>query len=312
MPFITSGLGVPWLLLVFTGGSTQALCTLAKWPLEDAPAPPMLFWLHVPKTGTSFRKTVVDYACPKLGHGNRLTSGRQAELINQSMCAHRFDAESYSDHKSVPTTSCGSAMTMLREPRSRLISAFHFGGGGGMHGLSDEKRRAELLELSYEARLRAYSKSPEVRNVQTKMVLGLHRYAKLLDAQLDAGKAKHLIRNCFCFVGDQGRWTESAWLFNNSMAGAQVSPIVTDIHENKGSYAPDQKASDLQLLDDYEDLDTALFRESTRLIDERINCVLDAGDPVHALTERKRLKVLTERRRLDAETDRTERERRRL
>ena len=54
--------------------------------------------------------------------------------------------------------------------------------------------------------LREYAKRPEVRNVQTKMILGIYRYADRADASLDVGEAIRRLRECFPFVGLQERW----------------------------------------------------------------------------------------------------------
>ena len=57
--------------------------------------------------------------------------------------------------------------------------------------------------------LREYSERAEVRNVQTKMILGIYRYADRPDDSLNVAEAVRRLRECFPFVGLQERWGES-------------------------------------------------------------------------------------------------------
>ena len=108
---------------------------------------------------------------------------------------------------------------MLREPRSRLASAFFMKDknskclGLASHASLPKKVTTELCarfrSLPEAEALREYAKRPEVRNVQTKMILGVYRYADRPDESLDVGEAIRRLRECFPFVGLQERWGES-------------------------------------------------------------------------------------------------------
>ena len=123
-----------------------------------------------------------------------------------------------------------AGVAMLREPRSRLASAFFMKGkadkcmGIEQHASLPKKVTTELCarfrSLPEAAALREYARRAEVRNVQTKMILGVYRYADRPDESLDVGEAIRRLRECFPFVGLQERWGESLWLFSRTMRGA--------------------------------------------------------------------------------------------
>ena len=115
--------------------------------------------------------------------------------------------------------------------------------------------------------LREYAKRPEVRNVQTKMILGVYRYADRADASLDVGEAVRRLRECFPFVGLQERWGESLWLFSRTMRGAApFSAARASVNTRPGAYDREM----VRHLGDYADRDTELYAAAVQLYEERL------------------------------------------
>ena len=166
---------------------------------------------------------------------------------------------------------------MLREPRSRLASAFFMKGkadkcmGIDSHPSLPKKVRTELCArfraLPEAEALREYAKRPEVRNVQTKMILGVYRYADRPDDSLDVGEAIRRLRECFPFVGLQERWVESLWLFSRTMRGAApFSAARAAVNTRPGAY--DREI--VRHLGDYVDRDTELYAAAVQIYEERL------------------------------------------
>ena len=171
-----------------------------------------------------------------------------------------------------------AGVAMLREPRARLASAFFMKGrdskcmGLDSHpGLPKEVRKelcARFRALPEAKALLAYSKRPEVRNVQTKMLLGVYRYADRPDDSLDVAEAIRRLRECFPFVGLQERWGESLWLFSRTMRGAApFSAERAAVNTRPGAY---DRATAVSYLDDYADRDTELYAAAVQIYEERL------------------------------------------
>ena len=187
------------------------------------------------------------------------TRGGDAPYATSNKCAH-------------------AGVAMLREPRARLASAFFMKGrdskcmGLDSHpGLPKEVRKelcARFRALPEAKALLAYSKRPEVRNVQMKMLLGIYRYADRPDYSLDVGEAVRRLRECFPFVGLQERWGESLWLFSRTMRGAApFSAERAAVNTRPGAY---DRATAVNYLDDYVDRDTELYAAAVQIYEERL------------------------------------------
>ena len=170
-----------------------------------------------------------------------------------------------------------AGVAMLREPRSRLASAFFMKGkdsncmGLASHASLPKKLTTELCarfrSLPEAEALREYSERPEVRNVQTKMILGIYRYADRPDDSLDVGEAIRRLRACFPFVGLQERWGESLWLFSRTMRGAApFSAERAAVNTRPGAYDREM----VRHLDDYVDRDTELYAAAVQIYEERL------------------------------------------
>ena len=176
------------------------------------------------------------------------------------------------------TNACAHAgVAMLREPRARLASAFFMKGkdsncmGLATHPGLPKKVTTELCArfraLPEAEALREYAKRSEVRNVQTKMILGIYRYADRADASLDVAEAIRRLRECFPFVGLQERWVESLWLFSRTMRGAApFSAARAAVNTRPGAY--DREI--VRHLGDYVDRDTELYAAAVQIYEERL------------------------------------------
>ena len=106
---------------------------------------PGIFWVHIPKTDTSFGRTVLSYGCataelfrwfdttnaaaPLMHDCDLIMSAQQAELVNRK--ASRGSHSTWF-HMPVPRTPDGSILastkvvTLLRDPAARLKSVFEY------------------------------------------------------------------------------------------------------------------------------------------------------------------------------------------
>ena len=104
--------------------------------------------------------------------------------------------------------------------------------------------------------------------MQTKMILGIYRYADRADASLDVAEAIRRLRECFPFVGLQERWGESLWLFSRTMRGAApFSAERAAVNTRPGAY---DRATAVNYLDDYADRDTELYAAAVQIYEERL------------------------------------------
>ena len=266
-------------------GACDAGCD--QWEPRGRP----LFWMHAPKTGTTFRLHLSDYACPRSrqpGANELVFSSRQVRLkVEEGKCERAFDETSFREHVSYRPEFCGTALAFLREPRRRLLSAFHFRPGGGVNRpargslvgggrLQEGPKPCYLMGVPHHhdcARIRAlpegdglveYARIRSAQNVQTKMILGFGRYDDVAEKRLNASEAKRRLRDCFPFVGLTDMWAESLELFNRTFRGAAVRGA--GLRTNVGTY----DAAAVSRLDDYSDADTRLYRAAEKLFDARL------------------------------------------
>ena len=103
--------------------------------------------------------------------------------------------------------------------------------------------------------------------MQTKMILGIYRYADRPDDSLDVGEAIRRLRECFPFVGLQERWAESLWLFSRTMRGAApFSEAQALVNTRPGNYDREM----VRHLGEYADRDTELYAAAVQLYEERL------------------------------------------
>ena len=106
--------------------------------------------------------------------------------------------------------------------------------------------------------------------MQTKMLLGIYRYADRPDDSLDVAEAVRRLRECFPFVGLQERWGESLWLFSRTMRGAApFSAERAAVNTRPGAYDREM----VRHLGDYADRDTELYAAAVQIYEERLAAV---------------------------------------
>ena len=179
-----------------------------------------------------------------------------------------------------------AGVAMFREPRARLASAFFMKGrdfankvrqsytacmGISSHASLDKMLGARLCErlraLPAAQGLTEYAKRLEVRNVQTKMILGIYRYAARPDDSLDVEEAIRRLKTCSPFIGLQERWGESLWLFSQTMRGAApFNEEQAAVNTRLGSY----DRGNVKYLSHYADQDTKLYAAAVQLHAERL------------------------------------------
>mmetsp|Transcript_11237 Transcript_11237/g.33930 ORF Transcript_11237/g.33930 Transcript_11237/m.33930 type:complete len:355 (-) Transcript_11237:162-1226(-) len=298
------------------------------WNDRDVVDAKPLFWLHAPKTGSSLRRHLADYACPlppdrpkfanaHLARERMRHCARACEAENRTQCARPFHLESLLYHKSLSNCRCASLQSdrcrrctgggagrqsegyrgqpardgcvwagagLFRDARERLVSAFHYNEKQkqkkcSLMGVTKTQNPAMIKIADAECRrvrglplnegVRAYAALPSARNVQTKMLLGLYRYAGVPDDKLDVKEATRRLRLCFPFVGLLDRYNESLWLFARTMRGARdIPPHLAVVNSRPGTY--DKLASGVEYLADFADADVAVYAEAKRLFEERL------------------------------------------
>lgn len=241
-------------------------------------ARPCMIWLHIQKTGTAFSETVINAGCP--GQPNATLRRWPAA------CAYALGPGAHTHTPYVPHQhGLGTAVTLLRSPRKRLVSAWFFGkekqGGvpmlplGHPEKLFEGTRAARARLAKHMPTVQAYASYPGIAHCQTKMVLG-HHCGSLVEVTPAMGwEAVRRVREDFRFVGVQDYWAASVALFRadhngtgSSVAGAQ--------HR----YTRRERDAALANLTDFNDeYDEALYRAALDLL--RTRCAA-RGIPVEA------------------------------
>lgn len=233
-----------------------------------------LFWMHIPKTGTTFRAHLARYACPRRTEDSndlRVSARSISQHVEEGACTRPIDEESFRAHVSFRPEFCGAAVAFLREPRRRLLSAFYFTPSQRMScylmGVPNGEDCQRIRSLPDELGILAYASELSARNVQTKMFLGYGRFDKIKDKRLNVSEAKARLRRCFPFVGLTDRWRDSLELFDRTMPSSSATPNLRlqNLRTNVGRY----NASYVRVLDDYRDADTRVYRAAVRLFEER-------------------------------------------
>jgi len=196
---------------------------------RDLAAQP-LWWLHIPKCGSSFETSVHMYKADKA-----LASGCHRPLPEES----------------VPT-SIGHVVAMFREPKQRMASMYYYMQTRVMHGKGGEVKltngrpefygagrawgwRLNSNPSSHKVRMDIYHNKSMAETVgqyigcQANMVLGARCMAKHKWAGRGAGwgsdaeVAAHAIKRVekFKFAGLEGEWKLSICLFNYLMTGTR-------------------------------------------------------------------------------------------
>ena len=184
------------------------------------PLPSRIYWLHIPKCGSSFANTVVHWACDDVALNKSVSAflGATPTMIVGEKCPrlHKNHSKHWGRHKDLnrdlvaELTENAAVVTMLREPHARAESAWnhHHTKGGG--------RNIKFTGASsMDAEQFANATSGCLARTLTGHGTCLHSgpEAKPL---LDAALAR--LRG-LAFVGIVERWAESICLFHMQFGG---------------------------------------------------------------------------------------------
>lgn len=228
-----------------TGGASVAQVLAAQQERLQKLKP--LFWVHVPKTGSSFLNTIVthDGICPNLPDGEYVTpqmiranpyAGEQftEKYGNESYCSgldESFTFKHCGISKYNSTTRKGHGVIMLRDPKQRLISQY----------IHDQTVASPIFPKTPEFKLYARkTKGMAVKMLAFDDARGSCTHfvtnATLTTQHVELAKSR--LRTDFAFVGLTDRWEESICLFHAMFGGpcrdlefANVRPGAENKHD---------------------------------------------------------------------------------
>lgn len=288
----------PWpLLLLLAHGcedceeqSVQLLQTGMRKP-KALPLP--IHWLHVPKCGSSFLNTLVHLpgVCPSLPEdiliseetmGPRFLNTFLASFDFETTCPGLDDYMSLGHQglgdpgSEVYEGRRGKVMTMLREPRERLMSAYR-----DMEGVW---RRGDLLFFQDQssswggwAAERLPSLPEFAAGARGCAVRLMTRWGLVCGAAAgmpsddEVALAKKRLKEDVAFVGITGRWEESMCLFHKMFGEPCDRKQFLDTRPGRDKRKPQKEAYNFTELQGVEDpYDTELYNEAVRLFEERL------------------------------------------
>lgn len=250
------------------------------------PPPPRklakLFWLHIPKCGTSWLNVIFHYACPRVPENVTcsLVVGRTGGPIAEELlrrwppwrwCNTPFISRPNFHNPYTPRAK-DFAVGLFREPRARLVSAFHHNShSNGMDPAERHRMLAALKSIPDERkRLAAFVAYPGLANCMTKMVLGFACASPVEISSDMLDEAKRRVREDFAFVGLTNAWNQSVCLFHRMWGGRTLA--VEFENTRPGGYRSTPSAADANYLREigYADRDTELYAEVEALFSRRL------------------------------------------
>ena len=234
---------------------------------------PCLFWLHIQKTGTAFGATLAAVGCPEQPKQRNVRKWSGA-------CSYALGAGSHTHTPYIRAKhGVGTAVTLVRSPRARLVSAYFFGlreVGHPMLPLGHPEKDLSAWDKVERRRLKramptiqAYARYPGIAHCQTKMVLGIH-CGEAVDVTPDMSReAIRRLREDFRFVGVQDHWSASvqlAWAELNATSAVELVKSAQARHQ----YTTRERAAAMANLTAYADVyDEALYDAAAALLRER-------------------------------------------
>lgn len=221
-------------------------------------------WLHVPKTGTSLANAIFRVGCPGLpAHAAMPRTQKNAvelyfeqcfkSVVSHERCYLRKPGTFGRAHvpiKEAWLPSTAAYVTVLREPRARLASAYAFG-----------RHLCDFCNAS--TSLSEFAASPLNRAVYANMILGRWGFdAPPYPTRAELAQALDRLRG-FAFVGILEAWTRTICLFKAKFAGggrvlrselANVRPGVYERDPRSGGQASEADR-----------VDEAIYAEALRL-----------------------------------------------
>ena len=221
----------------------------------DAPA--RIMWMHAPKTGTLFSVTVYAHSCgPASFNASRISTQSGPPRLGCDCSARLVHPRNRWHHEPLPPlvlrpgAVAFRVVTVVREPRQRLLSTFRFlkqifGTNGtkgcwgcccGGWGLSAALRTTYFRTVRAFPRdapegLRAFLQIPGVTGCQTKMVMGRACADPSPVAANESAAAVGFVRHRMAFVGIAERRLETLCLwhatFGTPLWSIEVSAAAT-------------------------------------------------------------------------------------
>jgi hypothetical protein len=262
-----------------------------------------IYWMHVQKTGSSFWNTVYLYACPRgpavyNDYKDKATSDGKPlfnKLIHPSVLPddhiNACDVRMFVPDKAKMAPELNkdqlpiglhypyhpryrhAAVTMLRAPAERLISAFYYQqyNGQRMHRPQgfDHVGMTERFEREVHT-IVDYARFPGIASCTTKMMLGHYCASPVVLTEEDLAEAKRRLREEFVFVGMTAEWSRSISLFHTQFGELRVKPIEL-VKINAGRHHAKYEAARLQLLASgwTDRFDTELHDEAKAIFESR-------------------------------------------
>eukprot|EP00038_Savillea_parva_P013475 m.210969 g.210969 ORF g.210969 m.210969 type:complete len:439 (+) comp25331_c0_seq1:184-1500(+) len=218
-----------------------------------------LFWLHIPKTGTSFGNTVFPYACPRLPPTARL-SKQDRKLTKTNDCkgclmktlVEKYPPATYCDADSLarelPPDRCIAGhrplakalvysrrgVSLFRSPRARLVSAFPYRHAVGIQ----PHLRPGLDNVTT---LQEYAMYPGIQGCQLKMLLGRNCGYNLSQpiTPIKAVQAIRHVTTALAYVGITDFWDTSICLFHRQLGGTLDPAEFRNVRPKMATSTPD-------------------------------------------------------------------------
>eukprot|EP00039_Didymoeca_costata_P003417 m.67520 g.67520 ORF g.67520 m.67520 type:complete len:351 (+) comp11897_c0_seq1:122-1174(+) len=238
-----------------------------------------LYWLHVPKCGTSFGLTLMNFGCPRLP--NEVDFPKEANsdprlpiLPLMADLTKRYKLSIYCDpntfdrsrplafHMPVPPQLYNSqrGVALLRDPRKRDFSAFHSKHADGMKKqLKPSLKRVETLG--------DYMAFPGIRSCQVKMMTGRYCAEYSLVTNQDLENAKKHLSTALAFVGLTDYFNESVCLFH-AMFGGNPRESSFSHARPTSQFSSGYESSEAPFVDD--PFDEALYMEARKIFVSRL------------------------------------------
>tara|TARA_B100000482_G_scaffold59075_1_gene40815 strand:- start:165 stop:509 length:345 start_codon:yes stop_codon:yes gene_type:complete len=104
----------------------RALLLLLAAAADEQDERPRLFWMHVQKTGSAFGATIVRVGCPEFYMETEKSLAQPTLRSWPTYCRIKLVDGSH-QHTPYDPSFKGIAVTLLRDPADRLVSAYFFG-----------------------------------------------------------------------------------------------------------------------------------------------------------------------------------------
>jgi len=257
-----------WGLPQNANGTTSLPSNLASGSIE---------WLHIPKTGTPFGNTLVSTFCNLPTDTLWIKPGRATGIPPDCLKIFRNEGSKVrskwpiGDHVSLQGRSVPElqkVFTMIRSPRTRLLSGFHY---------TTHSTRLNATEEEVCHYISQSNKAHSSKSAQVKMVVGKamsHRGHKFKDsniASIEDAELACLNLEIMAFIGISDYWEASVCLFHSQYGGEMSDADVSSMRQ--GRYDKDEMA----LVDCNDEMDEYLFQCAMRLFLGRLRLYGECG-----------------------------------